>query len=535
MDNPFFNRDTIADPAYFCGRPAEIADLMGCLQNRQSVSVIGAEKIGKSSLLRHVSRDPVLAQAGLDPAEFVFVHLSFGTLLDATQGGFFQLLIQSLQRQNEGKLAGLGLELPEPSAEVEFPEFCRVIEDLIDAGKYVVCVFDEFELSQHNASFDLDFFAGLRAIGTEQGVSYLTATRRLLHEEVFTKEFLGSAFHNIFLSVPLSVFAGGEAEEMIERLTWASGIDLLQDRDFIFELAGAYPYFLQVACYHLYHLRTQKSLLGDDDYRQVREQFLDEATPQFGEFWSFLWDEEKTALGRIACDEELGDVGPETMKRLRLLSLVSEDSGRAQIFSSAFADFARSAFRPYPDIVALVSAQEAKDRYIKGHSDGVARCAVAIAQGLGLGQREVEALRIAARLHDVGKIGIPNDILLNKGRLSGSQWDIMRKHPVIGAEIVGALNVPAEVRGYVRHHQERLDDSGYPDGLGGDRIPLGARILAVADVFNALTTPRVYRHNGKFSAEDALAMMREGKGTQFDVAALDALHRLVASRKHLQW
>ncbi len=158
-------------------------------------------------------------------------------------------------------------------------------------------------------------------------------------------------------------------------------------------------------------------------------------------------------------------------------------------------------------LYSLARGVEAKDPGLEGHCERLAQYAVALGEALGLDAEEVEALRRGALLHDVGKIGIPDAILTKPGPLSAGEWKVMRQHPVIGERICLPLNSMASVLPIIRHHHERWDGSGYPDGLAGEAIPLLARILHVADVFDALTTSRPYQ--GPLNPADALAVLRE--------------------------
>jgi HD-GYP domain-containing protein (c-di-GMP phosphodiesterase class II) len=140
----------------------------------------------------------------------------------------------------------------------------------------------------------------------------------------------------------------------------------------------------------------------------------------------------------------------------------------------------------------LAAELEARDPYTHGHSRRVARHAVVIAMRMGVAERHVGTIRAAAALHDVGKINTPRAVLHKPGRLTDTELELIELHPVDGAEIVSTLGDP-ELTAMVRHHHERLDGTGYPDGLSGDEIPLGARIIAVADTFDAITSTRPYR------------------------------------------
>ncbi|HVX28911.1 MAG TPA: HD-GYP domain-containing protein, partial [Nitrolancea sp.] len=176
-------------------------------------------------------------------------------------------------------------------------------------------------------------------------------------------------------------------------------------------------------------------------------------------------------------------------------------------------------------IVALVEAVEAKDPYTRGHTQRVAELAVLIAQDLGLHGERLKTLNQAAMLHDIGKISVPDAILNKPGRLTAEEFEFVKEHPVRGHRIIqNVRSLRQEIAG-VRHHHERLDGSGYPDGLKGDEIPLDARIIAVADVFDALTSARPYR--GPWSSEHAFQILDQEAGLTLDADCVQALHRVL--------
>lgn len=165
-------------------------------------------------------------------------------------------------------------------------------------------------------------------------------------------------------------------------------------------------------------------------------------------------------------------------------------------------------------LVSLVSTIEARDPYTRDHSQRVTQWAVRIARKMGLSKEETDLLRFAGYLHDIGKIGIRDSILMKPARLTEEEISIIRTHPIIGERIVKPLGLLPLERSVIRHHHERWDGQGYPDGLKGREIPLPARILAVADGFDAMTSDRVYRRSR--SPEQALREIEKCAGTQFD-------------------
>lgn len=173
----------------------------------------------------------------------------------------------------------------------------------------------------------------------------------------------------------------------------------------------------------------------------------------------------------------------------------------------------------FETISALALAVDAKDRYSRGHLDRVANYVVRIAKKLHLGEDDIRTLRNAARLHDVGKIGIPDEVLTKPAALTAQEMDLMKKHPEIGESIIRPIRFLRTLCDIVRHHHEKLDGSGYPDGLKGDQISTLVRITTVADIFDALTTDRPYRK--RYSFEEACRILRDMKG-QIDQDIVEA-------------
>jgi putative two-component system response regulator len=158
-------------------------------------------------------------------------------------------------------------------------------------------------------------------------------------------------------------------------------------------------------------------------------------------------------------------------------------------------------------LFTLAESIEGKDPYTHGHCKRLSNYSARLGEHLGLAQDQIVALRRAGMVHDVGKVAVPDAILLKPGKLSEQEWKLMREHPVVGERICAPLKSFRLVLPIIRHHHEKLDGSGYPDGLRGDAIPITARILQIVDVYDALTTERPYKR--AFAITDALQTMKE--------------------------
>ena len=182
-------------------------------------------------------------------------------------------------------------------------------------------------------------------------------------------------------------------------------------------------------------------------------------------------------------------------------------------------------------VEALASAVDAKDGAVFGHSHRVADLALLMGRAVGLPEERLYQLYVAAHLHDLGKIGIPDVVLHKRGKLTEAEWRQIRAHPEIGARIVGNMRCFANTARVIRHHHEKYDGSGYPDGLHGEQIPLDSRIIAIADAFDAMTTARPYRE--ALSAEAALQEVERCAETHFDPALAAVFLQVVALERQI--
>ena len=180
---------------------------------------------------------------------------------------------------------------------------------------------------------------------------------------------------------------------------------------------------------------------------------------------------------------------------------------------------------------ALINALESKSEYLSGHSARVAAYSANIAQEMELSDEEVEQVRVAGRLHDLGKIGIREEVLQKRGALTPEEFQHVTRHVTIGAQILAPLTHLGKIVEYVRTHHEHWDGSGYPDGLRGERIPLGGRIICAAEIYDALTAPRPYQE--RLTPDQAVERMRKLAGVVLDPRVMEAFAASVGRRQTL--
>ncbi len=220
----------------------------------------------------------------------------------------------------------------------------------------------------------------------------------------------------------------------------------------------------------------------------------------FGLMLAVLWDEDGAGVGPAAA-------------LLLLLPLF--------VARWAYAQYAEEQRAYDRTMRSLMAAVETKDLYTRGHSERVSAASVLLAREIGMREDRVSSLRYAGMLHDIGKLGVPTRILQKSGRLTEVEFAAIQRHPVQGLEIIREIDFLDEAMAGIMHHHERLDGMGYPMGLAGEQIPEFARVIAVADAFDSMTTTRSYR--GARSVDEAIVELRRCAGSQFDPAMVTAL------------
>lgn len=226
------------------------------------------------------------------------------------------------------------------------------------------------------------------------------------------------------------------------------------------------------------------------------------------------------------------------LSQKRLIAILKEQNGGLQkqnvLLAKRIEESTRNLARLYEDlrstylrtIRALAQAIDARDHYTHSHSENVSRYSVAIARQLGYTVKEIEILRDASELHDIGKIGISDLILLKPSSLTREEWEEIKKHPQTGAQILEPLTFLSEVIELVRQHHEHFDGSGYPAGRKGEDILLGSRILHVADAYDSMISARSYRKI-PLTKDQATSELKRNSGTQFDPKVVDAFFKIV--------
>jgi HD-GYP domain-containing protein (c-di-GMP phosphodiesterase class II) len=226
--------------------------------------------------------------------------------------------------------------------------------------------------------------------------------------------------------------------------------------------------------------------------------------------------------GRAGCivavvsDQEFG------ARELRLLGGVAHQAQLAIANASSYEGLERTFVST---VEALANALEANDEYTSTHARWISDLALRVGQEIGLDERTLKKLELGALLHDIGKIGIPSDVLSKPGRLTAQERKIVQAHPELGERIIAPIDRLQTVRPIVRHCHERWDGRGYPDGVSGEEIPLESRIIFVCDAYHAMTTDRPYRH--RLSHREALRRLADASGSQFDPQVVDVALRVL--------
>jgi hypothetical protein len=323
-DNPFYHRGAIRQAEYFCGREAEISQILGLLRNGQSVSLIGPRRIGKSSLLLHLMRPEVRTAVQLHPPHALFVHLDCQEFGESSADELYEALLDGLAEA--AKEAGLPAQSADTSGSYRATD--RLLHQISGTGATVVVLLDEFELLAANPQLTPYFFARLRGLTTKYGLAYLTASQRPLFNITAEEEILSSPFFNIFVTLPLGLFPEAEARDMLAQRLAGSVYQFSPElANYLLFLVGPHPFFLHVAGYHAYQALAQgKSISETADITTLDEPIEIEAASHLSYLWQNLSLEEQYVLAITK--------GPVDTLRLLEQQCLLQHSGHSHTYTS---------------------------------------------------------------------------------------------------------------------------------------------------------------------------------------------------------
>ena len=334
-DNPFFHRGAIRRVDDFVGREAELSQILGLLRNGQSVSLIGPRRIGKSSLLLHLSHPSVREQYNLNAPQALFVLLDCQELAGSPPEEVYELLLDGLL--DAATQAGM---TPESAAQPgTYRALDRALQAVHQMGAGVVVLLDEFELLAANQHLTPYFFARLRGLTTKYGLAYLTASQKPLFAITAEEAVLSSPFFNIFVTLPLGLFSEYEAQELFRQRLAKSSLTYPPEMiHYLIQLVGLHPFFLHIAGYHAFQaLLTAQARMGTStavDHHTLDEPIEIEAESHLGYLWQNLTPEEQHVLA-------IADGPLESLRQLEQQCLLHQVDGEYRYTSEILRRFVR--------------------------------------------------------------------------------------------------------------------------------------------------------------------------------------------------
>lgn len=334
-ENPFFHRGPIRDPAYFYNRKTKVKRALEMLGRGQSISITGPRKIGKTSLLLHISRPEVMQQHGLDPAHHLAVYFNCEVLGGVKLEEFYTLVLDEIA----SRASQQGYDLAIPERPISYLEFERALRKIFDQKLRVALLLDEFELLSSRRDLGEELLSGLRALAQKSYVAYVTVSQRLL--AVFTEKDY-SPFFNIFVPLKMGLFDGAESRELIEESLMKAGTSFPPDAtDYVLELGGGHPFFLQVAGYWALELQATKgSPLESKDFHILAQTVRGQVESHFRYYWRHLNPQEQYVLAALPLTQS-EETYREELEALACLCLIVKENEGYRYFSPLFREFVR--------------------------------------------------------------------------------------------------------------------------------------------------------------------------------------------------
>lgn len=311
--NPFVARAMIKDPAAFVGRADELHDLYTLLGGMQNCSIVGPRRIGKSSLLYHLTHASTYRAQLTDPNSYIFAFVDLQELAGLEPDDFFSIAVERLGRASQGRLES------EVESDGTRPGFRRFLMRATDAGLRLVLCCDEFEMLSQDPGFEVDFFTYLRGLCSNYNLALVTSSRASLYDLCHQGDLQSSQFWNVFVERTLGLMPEDEARRLItEPFMRAGGAIAPEDVSFILNLAGRHPFFVQIACYHLFEAQSGRTR---PDLDVVERRFLDETRRYYAYAWEQLDETEQGALVTLAKIEGQA-IEPAEFQKLKRAALV---------------------------------------------------------------------------------------------------------------------------------------------------------------------------------------------------------------------
>jgi len=333
-ENPYYHRGPIKAAKHFYGRTRETSRALQMVTNGQSVSVVGPRRIGKTSLLFHLSDSAVRAEHGPIAEESVFVYIDSEMLGGRSRSDILRFILQETADQTDYKR----MDIPQVE---NYRSFEHTIRELVRPGQQLVYLIDEFDCLSKNPSLDADFFSFLRSLTVRYNIAFVTASIAPLLALIDDGGKLSSSFFNIFVPIQLGLFREDDARQLIRGPSQAAGTEFSRStEDFILDLAGPHPFFLQIACFHAFELLREYPSFDEPARRRMKELVQSDLSCHFQYFISRLSEEEKRVLARLL-DTERSEKPTTVLEALEQKCLVHRRDENFSFASRAFAHFVR--------------------------------------------------------------------------------------------------------------------------------------------------------------------------------------------------
>jgi len=332
-ENPYYHRGPIKEARYFYDRARETGRAFQMVKNGQSVSVIGPRRIGKTSLLFHLSDSRVRGEHGFAPEQSFFVYIDGEALGGLSKIDILQIILQETVAQIDKERAGI-------SQVLDYRSFEQAVRKLVKPGQQLIYLVDEFEYLGKNQNLDADFFSFLRSLIVHD-IAYVTASRVPLLSLIVEEGLLSSPFFNIFVPIHLGLFSEDDARQMIRKPSQAAGVEFSRStEDFILNLVGPHPFFLQIACFHAFELSREYPSFGEQARRELEKYVQADLRCHFEYFTNRLNEKERSVLARLLEAGQI-EISASAVEELERKCLIRQCDGRYVSISQAFARFAR--------------------------------------------------------------------------------------------------------------------------------------------------------------------------------------------------